>query len=79
MWLKVLAWLLAGGIIGLNVWLVVRTVTQWGGLGRVPTGVSALLFALMLACGLLLLWISMVPLRGPDRLSPPAGKSKQKP
>jgi manganese transport protein len=69
MWLKVLAWLLAGGIIGLNVWLVVRTVAQWGGLGRVPTGVSLLLFAITLACGLLLLWITMVPLRGRYRHS----------
>jgi manganese transport protein len=63
MWLKLLAWLVAGGIIGLNAWLVVRSVGRWGGLGRVPTGVSLLLFAITLACGLLLLWISVVPLR----------------
>jgi len=64
MWLKLLAWLVAGCIVGLNAWLVGRTVIQWGGLSREPAGVSLFLLALMLACGLLLLWISVVRLRG---------------
>jgi len=64
MWIKLLAWLVAGCIVGLNAWLVGRTVIQWGGLSREPAGVSLFLLALMLACGLLLLWISVVRLRG---------------
>jgi manganese transport protein len=72
-WLKVLSWLVAGGIIGLNAWLVVRTVGQWGGLGRVPAGVSALILTITLACGLLLLWIGIVPLRERNQRPPPTG------
>jgi manganese transport protein len=61
-WLKLLAWLAAGSIVGLNAWLLVRTVANWGGLSGVPAGISLILFTVALVCGLLLLWISVVPL-----------------
>ena len=61
-WLKLLAWLAAGSIVGLNAWLLVRTVANWGGLSGVPAGISLMLFTVALVFGLLLVWISVVPL-----------------
>ena len=54
--------------------LLVRTVAQWGGLGSVPAGISLLVLAVALACGLLLLWISVVPLREKTHSCPSAQK-----
>ncbi len=62
-WVKILAWMCATVIIGLNGWLVFSTLSEW--LEKAgPTGiyVQMLLFPILFGVGLLLLWILFVPI-----------------
>jgi manganese transport protein len=61
-WLSLLAWLSAGCIIALNVWLIASSVSDFRAQSAAFASASAWLIAVALACGVLLAWISIAPL-----------------
>ena len=61
-WTKLFAWLAAGSITSLNVWLITHTVADWNRHSASSAYVSLLFTAVAVACGLLLIWITFAPL-----------------
>jgi len=61
-WVKVLAWVTAAIIIGLNVWLLAETIGDWLGVsGRWRTAVWILTVPVGAGLGTLLAWITVEP------------------
>jgi len=66
-WMRALAWIATVFIVALNTWLVTRVLAGWG----------AWASALAAACGALLVWIAVTPLRRP--LPPSASRYPKMP
>jgi manganese transport protein len=63
-WIKLLAWIAACSITGLNAWLIARAMSDWGSRESVLASYSPILVAFAVGCGSLLAWIGVAPLRG---------------
>ena len=62
-WVSVLAWIAAAIIVVLNAWLIRQTISEWiAGAGSYRPYVIALIVPVLLAIGLLLLWVTVEPL-----------------
>lgn len=73
-WLKALAWAIAAVIVALNMWLLIGTVGGWlDGAGAWRTIVFAIVLAVFVPVGVMLLWVTFHPVL-PERLRrvPPA-------
>jgi manganese transport protein len=71
-WLSVLAWLSAGCIAALNVWLITHSVLDLSNQSAAFARMSPLLIAIAVACGVLLAWISVAPLTRGEAITEPA-------
>jgi manganese transport protein len=70
-WVKLLAWIAACSITGLNAWLIARAMSDWGSRESVLASYSPILVAFAVGCGSLLAWIGVAPLRGVRSGLPP--------